>query len=79
MVTGSDLIVLAPWLVFGAAVSAIYARVRIGGSRARRRRAGRRPPRPGPGGADLGDRHPGEPGDGAHDRAPAPSPPGALP
>ena len=40
--TGSDLIVLAPWAIFGAALGAICARLYVGRSRARRRRAMRR-------------------------------------
>jgi hypothetical protein len=43
-VTGSDLIVLAPWVVFGAALGAICARLYVGRSRARRRRALHRRP-----------------------------------
>jgi hypothetical protein len=50
-VTGSDLIVLAPWVVFGAALGAICARLYVGRSRARRRRALRRPGRDRPGAA----------------------------
>jgi hypothetical protein len=49
--TGSDLIVLAPWVVFGAAVGAICARLHVGRSRTRRRRAPRRPERDRPGAA----------------------------
>jgi len=37
-VTRSDLIVALPWIVFGAAVGAICARLYVGRSRARRRR-----------------------------------------
>ncbi len=40
---GSDLIAMAPWLVFGAGLGAICARLYVGGSRACRRRALRRP------------------------------------
>jgi len=47
-VTGSDLIVLAPWIVFGAAVGAICARLLAGRFRARRRRTVRRPDPPPP-------------------------------
>ena len=49
--TGSDLIVLAPWVVFGAALGAICARLYVGRSRARRRRALRRAERDRPGAA----------------------------
>jgi len=49
--TGSDLIVLAPWAVFGAALGAICARLYVGRSRARRRRAPRRRARDRPGAA----------------------------
>jgi len=49
--TGSDLIVLAPWVVFGAAIGAICARLYVSRSRARRRRALRRPERDRPGAA----------------------------
>jgi hypothetical protein len=44
-VTGSDLIVAAPWIVFGAALGAICARLYVARSRARRRRAAQRPER----------------------------------
>jgi len=37
-VTGSDLIVLAPWIIFGAVLGAICARLYVSRSRARRRR-----------------------------------------
>jgi len=50
-VSGSDLIVLAPWIVFGAAIGAICARLYVSRSRARRRRALRRPERDRPGAA----------------------------
>ena len=49
--TGSDLIVLAPWVVFGAAIGVICARLYVGRSRARRRRALRHPERDRPGAA----------------------------
>jgi hypothetical protein len=49
-VTGSDLIVAAPWILFGAALGAICARLYVGRSRARRR-APRRPERRRPGAA----------------------------
>jgi hypothetical protein len=42
-VTGTDLIVLAPWILFGAALGAIYARLHVARSRARRHRALRHP------------------------------------
>lgn len=48
--TLSDLIVAAPWIVFGAALGAICARLYVGRSRARRR-ALRRPERGRPGAA----------------------------
>jgi hypothetical protein len=48
-VSGGDLIVLAPWIVFGAALGAICARLYVSRSRARRRRA--RPERDRPGAA----------------------------
>jgi hypothetical protein len=48
-VTASDLIVLAPWAVFGAVLGAICARLYVGRSRARRRRALQRPERDRPG------------------------------
>jgi hypothetical protein len=44
-VTGSDLIVLAPWIIFGAVLGAICARLYVSRSRARRRRALQRPER----------------------------------
>jgi hypothetical protein len=44
-VTGSDLIVAAPWIVFGAVLGAICARLYVGRARARRRRALQRPKR----------------------------------
>ncbi len=47
--SGSDLIVLAPWVVFGAAIGAICARLYVGRARARCRRALRRPERDRPG------------------------------
>ncbi len=49
--TGSDLIVLAPWAVFGGVLGAICARLYVGRSRARRRRALRRTERDRPGAA----------------------------
>lgn len=52
--TGSDLIVLAPWAVFGAVLGAICARLCVGRSRARRRRALQRPERDRPGAAEAG-------------------------
>jgi len=50
-VTGSDLIVLAPWIIFGAGLGAICARLYVSRSRARRRRRLRRPERGRPGAA----------------------------
>jgi len=46
--TGWDLIVLAPWIVFGAAVAVVYGRLR------RSRRREQRPPGHLPGQADRG-------------------------
>ncbi len=76
--TGSDLIVVAPWIVFGAAVGAICARLLTGRSRARRRRTPwgpeRLPPTTGKSGTgpDASD-----PGPGALARVPSPGRPGA--
>ena len=78
MVTGSDLIVLAPWILFGAAVGAIGARLWTGRSRARRRRALRHPARLGHGGGDSRGGHPREPAKDGEDRMPSPSRPGAA-
>jgi hypothetical protein len=50
-VTGSDLIVLAPWIIFGAGLGAICARLYVSRSRARRRRSLQRPGRGRPGAA----------------------------
>jgi hypothetical protein len=51
-VTGSDLIVVAPWIIFGAGLGAICARLYVSRSRARRRRRSlRRPERGRPGAA----------------------------
>jgi hypothetical protein len=50
-VTGSDLIVLAPWIIFGAVLGAICARLYVGRSRARRRRGLPPPERGRPGAA----------------------------
>jgi hypothetical protein len=50
-VSGSDLIVLAPWVVFGAALGVICARLYVGRCRARRRRALQRAERDRPGAA----------------------------
>jgi len=50
-VTGSDLIVLAPWIIFGAVLGVICARLYVSRSRARRRRSLRRPERGRPGAA----------------------------
>jgi hypothetical protein len=67
-VTGSDLIVAAPWIVFGAALGAICARLYVARSRARRRRAMRRPERgrhgmpPGPRGDPVAPGTRGNPG-----------------
>ena len=49
--TGSDLIVLAPWIIFGAVLGAICARLYVGRSRARRRRGLPPPERGRPGAA----------------------------
>ena len=49
--TGSDLIVLAPWIIFGAGLGAICARLYVSRSRARRRRSLQRPERGRPGAA----------------------------
>jgi hypothetical protein len=46
-VTVSDVLVLAPWVVFGAALGAICARLYVGRSRARQRRARAERGRPG--------------------------------
>ena len=51
-VTGNDLIVLAPWIVVGAAVGAICAWLFRARSRARRRSTRRPPERPRPAGRD---------------------------
>jgi len=78
-VTGSDLIVLAPWIVFGAAVGAICARLIAGRSRARRRRAVRRPDRQPPTSGDSADgTRPTDPGGVAMNRMPSPGQPGAA-
>jgi hypothetical protein len=50
-VTGSDLIVLAPWIIFGAGLGVICARLYVRRSRARRRRNMRHPERGRPGAA----------------------------
>jgi hypothetical protein len=77
-VTGSDLIVLAPWIVFGAAVGAICARLIAGRSRARRQ-AARRLDRPPPTSGDSADgTRPTDPGGGAMNRMPSPGQPGAA-
>jgi len=78
-VSGSDLIVLAPWIVFGAAVGAICARLIAGRSRARRRRAARRPDRSPPASGDSGDGARGaDPVSGPLHRVPSPGLPGAA-
>jgi hypothetical protein len=78
-VTGSDLIVLAPWIVFGAAVGAICARLIAGRSRARRRRAVRRPHRPPPASGDSADgTRAADPGGGPLNRVPSSGQPGAA-
>jgi hypothetical protein len=78
-VTGNDLIVLAPWIVFGAAVGAICARLLAARSRARRRRPPRRPNRPPPASGDSADGvHATDPGNGALNRVPSPGQPGAA-
>ena len=77
--TGSDLIVLAPWIVFGAAVGAICARLIAGRSRARRRRAVRRPDQPGPTSGDSADgTGAADPGAGSLNRVPSHGQPGAA-
>ncbi len=77
--TGSDLIVLAPWIVFGAAVGAICARLIAGRSRARRRRAARRPDQPPPTSGDSADgTSVADPGSGSLNRVPSPGQPGAA-
>lgn len=75
--TGSDLIVLAPWIVFGAAVGAICARLIVGRSRARRR-AVRPPDQPPPTSGDSADSARADPGTGAMNRMPSPGQPGAA-
>lgn len=75
--TGSDLIVLAPWIVFGAAVGAICARLIVGRSRARRR-AVRRPDRRPPTSGDSADSARADPGSGVLNRVPGPGQPGAA-
>ena len=76
--TGSDLIVLAPWIVFGAAVGAICARLIAGRSRARRR-AVRRPDGQPPTSGDSADgTRPADRGGGAMNRMPSPGQPGAA-
>jgi hypothetical protein len=77
-VTGNDLIVLAPWIIFGAAVGAICARLLAGRSRTRRRRAARRPNRPPPSSGDSADGARADPGNGALNRVPSPGQPGAA-
>ena len=77
--TGSDLIVLAPWIGFGAAVGAICARLLTGNSRARRRRAPRRTePLPPTSGDSGGGPRADDPGNGAQGRVPSPGRPGAA-
>ena len=77
--TGSDLIVLAPWIIFGAAVGAICARLLAGRSRARRRRETRRANRPPPASGDsAGEARATDPGNGALNRVPSPGQPGAA-
>ena len=49
--TGSDLIVLAPWIIFGAGLGAICARLYVSRSRARRRRRVQGPEQGRPGAA----------------------------
>ena len=76
--SGSDLIVLAPWIVFGAAVGAICARLIAGRSRARRRRAPRHPDRP-PTSEDSADgTRAADSGTGSLNRVPSPGQPGAA-
>jgi hypothetical protein len=79
-VTGSDLIVLAPWIVFGAAVGAICARLIAGRSRARRRRrAARRPDQPPPTSGDSADgTRAADSGGRPLNRVPSPGQPGAA-
>jgi hypothetical protein len=76
-VTGSDLIVLAPWIVFGAAVGAICARLIAGRSRARRR-AVRPPDQSPPTSGDSADSAGADPGSGAMNRVPSPGQPGTA-
>jgi hypothetical protein len=78
-VTGSDLIVLAPWVVLGAAVGAICGRLLTARSGGPRRRARRRPGRPGLPWGYSGAPRTRDPGSSAPDRVPGPGRPGAAP
>jgi hypothetical protein len=70
-VTANDLILLAPWVVVGAAVGAICAWLFTARSRARRRSKPRPPERPRPTGRDPDGRQPacGQ-GNGAQNEVP---------
>ena len=78
-VTGNDLIVLAPWIVVGAAVGAICAWLFTARSRARRRSTRRPPQRPRPTGRDPdGCPRARSKGNGAQNDVPGTGCPGAL-
>jgi hypothetical protein len=70
--TGNDLIVAAPWLIFGAGLSAICTRLLR--SRNATRRQPSRPPPPSPDPADSGGAAPGRGG-----RGNVPAPPRRAP
>ena len=72
-VTIDDLIVLAPWIVVGATVGVICARLFLGRSRARRRGTPQSPERPASTGESPGRRLRGHnQGNGAQDEIPGP-------